>query len=209
MRRQTRPNAPRKLPIQARSRATVKALIEAAAQVLAARGYEAGTTDVVAERAGVSIGTLYQYFANKEALIAALIREHIDEILATVRLAMADCETASLEETVRALIRAAVAAHRINPALHKVLAEQAPREAYPSEAGDVSIALQAMIEERFRSRFPHVDRQRVRMVAFVVETTIEALTHRAVIETPDWLAHRALEREVEALLCPYIVEALR
>jgi AcrR family transcriptional regulator len=200
---------PRKRPVQARSKLTVHALVEATAQVLVARGYEGSTTDAVAERAGVSIGTLYQYFPNKEALVAALIREHAEEILATVRAALVSNADASPEEALHALIRAGIEAHRINPALHKVLSEQVPREAYPDEARDVAGELQSMIEHFLRDKAPDLPQQRLRMIAFVVESTIEALTHRAVVETPDWLACGHLEREAVELLRPYLIDALQ
>src|SRR5882757_1097703 len=117
----------RKEPIQARSRLTVKAIIEATAQVLVAIGYERATTDTIAARAGVSIGTLYQYFSNKESLVAALIKNHVDEIMRTVEAALAEAADAPLESALQAMIHAGVEAHRADPALHKVLFEQVPR----------------------------------------------------------------------------------
>src|SRR5947207_4379776 len=71
---------PRRRPRQERSRDTVEAIVEAAAQVFERHGYAAGTTNRIAERAGVSIGSLYQYFPNKDAIVAELARRHIAEI---------------------------------------------------------------------------------------------------------------------------------
>ena len=71
---------PRKKPIQARSGATVEAIFEAAIQVLLADGLAWLTTTRVAERAGVSVGTLYQYFPNKEALLFAILLRHFEEV---------------------------------------------------------------------------------------------------------------------------------
>ena len=68
----------RRTPKQARSRATVEAIVEAAAQVLERKGPEGLTTNGVAERAGVSIGTLYQYFPDKQALLLAAARRELD-----------------------------------------------------------------------------------------------------------------------------------
>ena len=70
---------PRKSPSQERSRQTVDAIIEAAAQVFERHGYAGGTTNRIAERAGVSIGSLYQYFPNKEAILAVLLERHVAE----------------------------------------------------------------------------------------------------------------------------------
>lgn len=64
---------PRKAPVQARSAATVEAILEAAAHILESEGFEGYTTNAIAKRAGVSIGSLYQYFPNKDAVTAALV----------------------------------------------------------------------------------------------------------------------------------------
>ena len=87
----TRGVQPRKTPVQARSKSTVSALFEASIQVLLARGYRNFTTTRVAERAGVSVGTLYQYYPNKQALIVAVTAQHLDAVVARVTAA---CETA-------------------------------------------------------------------------------------------------------------------
>jgi AcrR family transcriptional regulator len=73
---------PRKLPRQERSRATYEAMLEACARLLRAEGYEALTTTHVAERAGVGIGTVYEFFANKEAIVAALIEQRVARLVA-------------------------------------------------------------------------------------------------------------------------------
>ena len=71
---------PRKRPVQARSAVTVEAILEASLQVLVAVGKERLTTTLVAQRAGVSVGTLYQYFPNKSALLQAALRRHMNEV---------------------------------------------------------------------------------------------------------------------------------
>jgi AcrR family transcriptional regulator len=75
---------PRKSPVQARSTASVDAILKATLQVLLRVGKEKLTTTRVAARAGVSVGTLYQYFPNKSALLRAALRLHVEEILADV-----------------------------------------------------------------------------------------------------------------------------
>jgi len=200
--------SPRKEPVQARSRLTVKAILEATAQVLVASGYRSTTTEAVAKRAGVSIGTLYQYFPNKESLVAALIREHVELILSTVGTALEVHADASMEIALRAIIHAGVEAHRIDPALHKVLFEQVPRDQLLGKALDASGKLQSMIEEFLRRRAPGLSATRARMIALVLETSIEALTHRAVLEAPDWLRSGEIEKETVKLLQPYLSAAL-
>src|ERR1700704_3271428 len=83
MQRQPR-TTPRKRPRQHRSKATVDAILEATARVLIKHGFDGLTTNAAAAAAGVSIGSLYQYFPNKEALVAALLEQHIGQMNAAV-----------------------------------------------------------------------------------------------------------------------------
>jgi AcrR family transcriptional regulator len=76
----------RRSPRQTRSRATWEAILEAAAQILERHGAAALTTNRIAERAGVSIGSLYQYFPNKHAVLAELIRRELGSALLSGRL---------------------------------------------------------------------------------------------------------------------------
>ena len=71
---------PRKIPVQERSRITVEAIYQAATQVFSKEGYEGTTTDLIAERAGISVGTLYQYFPGKDAILSGLFEQHIHGI---------------------------------------------------------------------------------------------------------------------------------
>ncbi|WP_263356516.1 TetR/AcrR family transcriptional regulator [Acidicapsa ligni] len=97
---------PRKSPVQARSTASVEAILEATLQVLLHVGKERLTTTRVALRAGVSVGTLYQYFPNKSALLQAALRRHLDEVLAAVELACLQQRGKTLSQMATALITA-------------------------------------------------------------------------------------------------------
>ena len=83
--------APRKTPIQTRAAVTVGAISEANIQVLLKQGVNRLTTTRVAARAGVSVGTLYQYYPNKESLLFAVLADHLDTVAAAVEAA---CEQA-------------------------------------------------------------------------------------------------------------------
>jgi AcrR family transcriptional regulator len=95
---------PRKSPVQARSVASVDAILEATIQVLLHVGKEQLTTTKVALRAGVSVGTLYQYFPNKSALLQAALRRHLDAVTDAVELACKEQRGRTLREMVTALI---------------------------------------------------------------------------------------------------------
>ncbi|TVR38516.1 MAG: TetR/AcrR family transcriptional regulator [Nitriliruptor sp.] len=114
----------RRVPRQARSRATVAFVLDAAAQVFGERGY-AATTNEIAARAGVSIGSLYQYFAGKDALLVALAERHLAEAQAQLQAALEDAPTQP-NELVRRVIEVVVELNRPS-ALHTVLYQAAPR----------------------------------------------------------------------------------
>jgi AcrR family transcriptional regulator len=106
---------PRKSPIQARSSATVEAILEATIQVLLKDGKERLTTTRVAQRAGVSVGTLYQYFPNKSALLQAALRSHMEEIAGAVERVCHEQRGKPLIEMVTTLIEVFFAAKMRDP----------------------------------------------------------------------------------------------
>jgi len=79
---------PRKTPVQARATVTVEAISEATVQVLLSRGTQRLTTTRVADRAGVSVGTLYQYFPNKQSLLFAVLEDHLELVTKEVEEAL-------------------------------------------------------------------------------------------------------------------------
>ena len=112
---------PRKSPVQQRSSATVDAILEATIQVLLREGKERLTTTRVAERAGVSVGTLYQYFPNKSSLLQATLRRHLDEVSETIRRVCAEQRNNPIAEMVESLIQAFFAAKMRDPKISAAL----------------------------------------------------------------------------------------
>ena len=183
---------PRKSASQARSRATVDALIEATARILVRDGFDKASTNRIAEAAGVSVGSLYQYFPSKEALVAAVIDRHNRDLMKVVRGALAEIATAPVEQAVRKLVAAAIEAHRVDPRLHRVLAEQTPHVGVSENVG-------ALSRETFELFKAYLDRHRdelrvvdLELAAFMCVTSIEALTHTAVLHRPDVLSDGAV-----------------
>jgi AcrR family transcriptional regulator len=115
----------RKDPRQARARATIDAILDAAAHILGERGWVGLTTNAAAETAGISIGSLYQYFPNKLALVEAVRRRHLDEVLAVLRVAADD--NVARSHRIEALVDGMIAVHCRYPAAHRVLLEESPR----------------------------------------------------------------------------------
>jgi len=143
---------PRKQPRQKRSQETCAVILEAAARILESEGLGGLTTNRVAKRAGVSVGSLYQYFPSKEAILAEMIR-------GLRRSLLSDCEAAAetvrgrpLPEAVDALVRASLRHHLVRPALARVL-ERAEEE-LPLEKdlkaikGELMTLVKGVLEER-------------------------------------------------------------
>lgn len=109
---------PRKMPVQRRSAATVGFILDAAARILEERGLDGYTTNIIAERAGISIGTCYQYFASKEAITAALIARETAHLCHELDLAR---ETRDWATGIRLAIAAAVTYQLKRPRLAQQL----------------------------------------------------------------------------------------
>ncbi|NJN38008.1 MAG: TetR/AcrR family transcriptional regulator [Acaryochloridaceae cyanobacterium CSU_3_4] len=110
----------RKIPQQSRSQKMVQQILNAAAHILAERGLQGFNTNSVAEAAGISIGSLYQYFPNKDAMIAMLIRAQTETFLTALK-AVAALPNPSFESQIKGLIRVAVAQQLSQPRLARLL----------------------------------------------------------------------------------------
>jgi AcrR family transcriptional regulator len=197
---------PRKSASQERSRLTVNAILEAAARILVREGFDKASTNHIAEVAGVSVGSLYQYFPGKEAIVAALIDRHNEEVMQAVQSELAEAANLPLGQAVRKLVEVAVRAHRIDPKLHRVLAEQIPRVGRLEKVGTFNqenYALFASYLERHRKEIRAVD---LGLAAFVCVTSIEALTHTAVLhhKIVSDEAMQALVEEATRLVVGYL-----
>lgn len=195
--------SPRKSPRQARSKVTVDAIVEATTQVLLTDGYDRFTTARAAERAGVSIGTLYQYFPNKAALAAAVIDRSCEDFLIAFENAVA--HHATLDETIRALVDFAVQAQHSPPDLHRIVNELAPRLGVTERTEMVSRATIGAIESLLRKHAdevaPEID---IPIAATIIETMLEALAHRIVLAEPANIDTDALARETVRMIARYL-----
>src|SRR5258706_7696527 len=132
--------SPRKKPAQERSKQTVDALVTAAARILERDGYERANVNRIAELAGVSVGSLYQYFPTKEALAAAVAKRLGDEMLAVFQDGLADVAFLPFDEAIRAAALRTVRAFRVNPRLRDVIVSELPESALDSSDFDRELA---------------------------------------------------------------------
>jgi AcrR family transcriptional regulator len=205
MHRQVR-TTPRKQPSQQRSKDTVDAILDATTRVLKQVGFDGLTTNAVAERAGVSIGSVYQYFPNKEALVSALIDRHVHEMNAAVLGELARVATMPVAQAARAVIELTLSAHAIDPALHRVLTEQVPRIGKLAKLRELDNISHRMIAGLLAARRDEidVDDADLELVAFVLVSTIESIVHRAALLYPDMLRDPRLVDEATRLVTRYL-----
>ena len=197
---------PRKVPRQKRSQETVDAILAATAHILSRQGLEKATTNAVARRAGVSIGSLYQYFPDKEALIRALTERHTREILDLLRARFDEIRAAPIPEAVEAIVRAMVEVHRHDPDLHRVLVQVTPAVGGREETRRLEAAAAEMLVAFFHARASELRSLDFGLSAFLLVQSVEALTHAAVLEHPDLLKEDRFVQETTRMIVGYLTE---
>jgi AcrR family transcriptional regulator len=202
---QRRPRtAPRKKPRQERSQATVDAILDATARVLCSTGYDRASTNRIALAAGVSVGSLYQYFPSKEALVAALAERHTEQMTALVKHKLHEVSTMPVDVAVRTMVRAMFDAHAVDPRLHKVLIEQVPRVGKLEKVVAVEHEVASLVQLFLGARKRDLRRADVDAVAFVLCHVVEAVTHAAVLAELDSPRSRAVEAELTDMILRYL-----
>jgi AcrR family transcriptional regulator len=159
------PLKPRKLPQQGRSRQTVEKILNAAAHILSDRGLEGFNTNAVAEQAELSIGSLYQYFPDKDTLTATLIRRHAAAFLTELQSAIAKTDT-DFDDRIRALVRVAVAQQLMQPQLARLLDVEAMRLPLDQETQVTQVAITEVIATILReANYENISEQTQDLVA--------------------------------------------
>lgn len=200
---------PRKQPRQARSKATVKAILEAAAQVFCRYGYAEGTTDRVAERAGVSIGSLYQYFPNKESLLLALANLHMEEGFDLLeRLLQASAQQKPpLALILQRFVEALMKLHLQNPNLHRVLFNEAPLPpSFSKEKETREHELSLKIADLLAS-YKEVQVTNLPLASYVLVQAVEGLMHSYIIYPVAEIEADELIGEVVEMMHSYLTSA--
>ena len=187
----------RKQASQKRSRATVDALVEATARILVKAGFDHASTNRIAGEAGVSIGSLYQYFPSKEALVGAVMDRHQRELMQVVRGVLPQVAGLPMQQALRKLITLGITAHQIDPKLHRVLAEQIPRTGRLKDIEAFDRENYSLFRTWLEGRRDEIRAVDLDMAAFVCVTAIEAVTHRAVLHHSETFSENALESLID------------
>jgi AcrR family transcriptional regulator len=176
-------------------------LLAAATRVLCKRGYDGTTTNEIAAVAGVSVGSLYQYFPNKEVIVGELIERH-DAAMWAVFTAHVDAVERPIAQAAASMIDALFAGHLVEPELHKVLHETVPRIGKLARLRETNQKAALVVEEFLRARAAEVSIAHPRAAAFVIVEAVEAVIHGS-IELPAG-ERDAVKREALTLVLRYL-----
>lgn len=180
----------RRIPAQARSRATVEVVLEAAAQLLESVGERGFNTNAVAERAGVSIGTLYRYFPDKQSILTALARREMEAVNAATGALLARKKGDLAFD--RAMIRTFVQAFEGRTRARRVAVAALLAHADPVELAAAHPAANASFVDANGQALS-------RVAAFVLSRAMHGALRAAVMEDADFLTSREFEDELVRL----------
>jgi AcrR family transcriptional regulator len=176
---------PRKSPRQKRAQVTVEAILTATTHILVHEGYKSLSTNRVAKVAGVSIGSLYQYFPNKEALLTAIVDNHVQLILQTMEQHLEETEGSSFETLIRVLLKGLMDAHSVNPELHRVLKEEVSQQACLSSMRDFEKTVLDLVRTTLEERHGELRPIDPEVGSFIISYVVEAVL-RATVVSKEW-----------------------
>jgi len=196
-----------KQPVQARAKFTVSIIIEAATHILKELGYEKFTTNKVANRAGVSIGSLYQYFPSKESLVAEIKRQHFSHLRHLMQQAYVSTQGSPLAEVSKAFIQASVEAHEIDPQLHRILSEGVPelpiKEDDQSADSSRNLVIQLLKQHQSELR----EGINLTLAAKLIHNVVENMVHDTVLYEPHLLTESDFVNELVLIIMSYLTAA--
>ena len=191
------PKRPRRKAKQDRARRTLEVILEAAARVLLERGYASASTNRIAETAGVSVGTVYEYFANKDEIFEALIETEIARLVDALQ---GQPDGASIVDTLTGMIVAAISSMRHGPELYRVL-EQVGDASFRRRLATARREVTAHLVELFEAHRSELRVADLERAAFVVVGAVEGVAANASRESLD----ERLVVELSDLLRGYLV----
>lgn len=179
--------------------------MEAATQVIDELGFEAASTNHIAERAGVSIGTLYQYFSNKEEIVAALLQTYREHLARDVFREMEQFNPENPADTVRQVIRALIKSHLVRARVRSFTAQTrlASQREKPGE-GPFARLLVSRLESAVDKSRLEASKALSDVGMFVLITSVIGVIRNAVVHDPAMLDNPELEHHLVRLVCGYL-----
>jgi AcrR family transcriptional regulator len=198
--------APRNQPRQSRSRVTVSVILDAAVRIFEQEGSDAATTSRIAEVAGVSVGTLYQYFGNRDAILAALQDREFERASAMLERVLAEAGGATGRSVARAIVEELFKLYRAAPALHRVLAVEGLRVTPTERVLAFDARAVGAIKAFLTFGGNGIRRENLDAAAFVVYQSVRAVMLSYLFERPSGVDDLALTEELADLVERYLVE---
>jgi len=195
----------RKPAKQERSRRTIDALLEPTARIAGDVGLETATTNRIAEVAGVSTGSLYQYFPCKEALLAALIEREARANLEEMRKVIDEARTMPLDVAMDHTLRVVVGRHARSPALYRWMLTYVPALGRHPKVRAIAAEGRAILRDMLGARRHELPTGvEPALAAMILGSAVEAAVHSAIFERPETLANGTLAHELVALCAGYL-----
>lgn len=195
----------RKPPLQSRSRATVTTILDAAIRVLDREGAGAATTTRIAEVAGVSVGTLYQYFGNRDAILDALQDRELERATLLVHAVLSE-QPGAPEQIARRMIEELLALYAACPALHRLLVVEGLRVTPTDRVQAFDLRMVAAIRAFLGGSGLPLRRQNLEVAAFVIFHSVRATMLARLLEAPAGVSDAALVEELTDLAVSYLIE---
>jgi AcrR family transcriptional regulator len=189
----------RNLPRQERAKRTVESILEATAQVLQAKGYEGTNTNLVAEKCGVSIGSLYQYFPNKEALVGKLIETIYEKDRASIEANLYALHEETLEKLVSTIVDTLIESFSNQANLRRVIFYETPRTKQHAKINGIKTYLTELLEAQLKHR-KEFQRPNIKLRLFILVNAVESALYAAVIEYGKKLDKKNFSKELTSLV---------
>jgi AcrR family transcriptional regulator len=167
-------------PQQTRSRATVEAILEATARILERDGARALTTARIAREAGVGVGSLYEYFDGKDAVVRALCERHMADVCAVIDGALARLGDATIADGVDAYIDGLYAMHAARPAFRRAILRELPERMGSAAIAEVDRYIEVRTAAWLKTRQAQLRTAEVEALSFVLVRAGRAVTTESV-----------------------------
>ena len=197
----------RNQPKHARSKATVTAVLDATIRILDREGADAATTTRIAEVAGISIGTLYQYFSHRDAILDALQDREFERAMSLMQRVLGSAgNEGPAREVAREAIRGLVGLYADAPGLHRVLALEGLRVASADRVHAFDMRVIAVVRNFLAASKLSIRRKNLDAAAFVVFQSVRASLLASMLESPAGVDDAALADELTDMILRYLVD---
>ncbi len=196
---------PRKEPTQERSRSTVETILTAAAQILEGIGFDSATTNRIAERAGISIGSLYQYFPNKESLANALVEKFVRNHAEKVEKLLVSMAKKPADEMISEIITEVVSMYFSNLKMLRILAALIPKINMIPSVLETRRRIVQSISKELQARASEIDCKDIDFAAFLIVNSIMGVIQVILYDSSREVDQMELSKELTKMARRYLI----